>query len=59
MAAPDLRFYLDFKSPYAYLAITPARELEREFAINFRWLPYVLRIPDFLGTVEDRNPHQW
>jgi 2-hydroxychromene-2-carboxylate isomerase len=27
--------------------------------VEFRWLPYVLRIPEFLGTVEDRNPHQW
>lgn len=55
----DLRFYLDFKSPYAYLALTPTRELEREFSIKFDWLPYVLNIPDFLGAVETRNEHQW
>jgi len=59
MAARDLRFYLDFKSPYAYLAITPVRALERELEVKFTWLPYVLNIPDFLGTVEGRNDHQW
>jgi 2-hydroxychromene-2-carboxylate isomerase len=59
MADRDLRFYLDFKSPYAYLAIAPTRALEREHNIKFAWLPYVLNIPDFLGTVEGRNAHQW
>ncbi len=59
MAARDLRFYIDYKSPYAYLAIAPARELEREFGVKFAWLPCVLHIPDFLGTVEGRNEHQW
>lgn len=59
MATRDLRFYIDYKSPYAYLAKDPACELEREFGVEFRWLPYVLRIPDFLGTVEGRNEHQW
>jgi 2-hydroxychromene-2-carboxylate isomerase len=33
--------------------------LEAEFGIQFDWLPYVLRIPEFLGAVEGRNPHQW
>jgi 2-hydroxychromene-2-carboxylate isomerase len=59
MATRDLRIYIDFKSPYAYLAKEPAYDLEREFGVEFRWLPYVLRIPEFLGTVEGRNPHQW
>jgi 2-hydroxychromene-2-carboxylate isomerase len=59
MPEHDLRFYLDYKSPYAYLAIAPTRELEREYRVKFTWLPYVLEIPLFLGTVEGRNPHQW
>lgn len=59
MAARDLRFYIDYKSPYAYLAIEPARDMEREFGVKFDWLPYVLHIPDFLGDVEGRNDHQW
>jgi 2-hydroxychromene-2-carboxylate isomerase len=59
MAADAPRIYIDYKSPYAYLAKDPAYELEREFGFEFTWLPYVLEIPDFLGTVEARNPHQW
>jgi 2-hydroxychromene-2-carboxylate isomerase len=59
MAPADLRLYIDYKSPYAYLAKDPAYELEQEFGVHFAWQPYILNIPDFLGTVEDRNPHQW
>ncbi|HVC45510.1 MAG TPA: DsbA family protein [Candidatus Binataceae bacterium] len=59
MAAHDLRLYIDYKSPYAYLAKDPVYELEREFGVTFAWHPYVLFIPDFLGTVEGRNDHQW
>ncbi|HEX4210165.1 MAG TPA: DsbA family protein [Candidatus Binataceae bacterium] len=57
--AADLRIYIDYKSPYAYLIKDPAYDLEREFGIAFSWLPCVLSIPDFLGTVEGRNAHQW
>jgi len=59
MAAKDLRFYLDYKSPYAYLTKDPLYDLEREFGVAFTWLPINLYIPDFLGTVEGRNDHQW
>ena len=59
MASRNVTLYIDYKSPYAYLVKEPAYALEREFGIEFTWLPYVLNIPDFLGTVEDRNPHQW
>src|SRR5271165_7165118 len=43
--------YIDYKSPYAYLAKDPAYELEREFDVRLDWLPYILDIPEFLGTV--------
>jgi len=59
MASHKVTIYIDYKSPYAYLIKDPACALEREFGIEFTWLPYVLNIPDFLGTVEGRNPHQW
>ena len=51
--------YIDYKSPYAYLAKEPACELERELDVRLEWLPYILDIPQYLGSVEDRNPHQW
>ena len=60
MTSPsDLTVYIDVKSPYAYLAIAPTRELAAEFAIAPVWKPYTLEIPDFLGAVETRNEHQW
>jgi 2-hydroxychromene-2-carboxylate isomerase len=59
MAARTVTVYIDYKSPYAYLAKDPAWELEREFDVRLDWLPYILDIPEFLGTVEGRNPHQW
>src|SRR3954453_21096441 len=61
--------YIDFKSPYAYLAKDLAYELERDFRVRLDWLPYVLDIPSFLGSArvddtgrvleESRNAHQW
>src|ERR1700737_3122400 len=59
MAARAITVYIDYKSPYAYLAKDPAWELEREFDVRLDWLHYTLQIPEFLGTVEGRNAHQW
>ena len=70
MAQPrTVTTYIDYKSPYAYLAKDLAYELEREFPVRVDWLPYVLDIPSFLGSArvddsgrvieEERNAHQW
>jgi 2-hydroxychromene-2-carboxylate isomerase len=70
MAQPrTVTAYIDYKSPYAYLAKDLAYELEREFPVHVDWLPYVLDIPSFLGSArvddsgrvieEERNAHQW
>jgi 2-hydroxychromene-2-carboxylate isomerase len=59
MANRTVTVYIDYKSPYAYLTKDPAWDLEREFGVRLNWLPYTLNIPDFLGTVEGRNAHQW
>jgi 2-hydroxychromene-2-carboxylate isomerase len=64
-----LKLYIDFKSPYAYLAKEPAYRLERELGVEIDWLPYVLDIPAYLGSAtvdgegrvveQNRNAHQW
>ena len=59
MPKMTLPIYIDFKSPYAYLATGPAYELERSHDVTIDWLPYTLDIPVYLGNVDDRNPHQW
>jgi 2-hydroxychromene-2-carboxylate isomerase len=61
--------YTDYKSPYAYLAKDLTYELERDFGVAIRWLPYILDIPSFLGSArvtaggevleQNRNAHQW
>ena len=61
--------YLDFKSPYAYLAVEPTRELERELGVQFDWRPFVLDIPSYLGSArlgktgnvveQNRSNEQW
>ena len=64
-----LAVYLDYKSPYAYLAKDLVYELARDYPVAIDWLPYDLPIADALGTArvddqgrvveEQRNPHQW
>ena len=69
MTARTLKLYIDYKSPYAYLAKDLAYNLERETGVWLDWLPYTLDIPSFLGSArvnsegvveeEGRNQHQW
>lgn len=59
MADPTVRLYFDYKSPYAYVHKAAAYRLEEEFHVALEWLPYTLDIPDYLGGVDDRSPHQW
>lgn len=59
MSRPTVRIYTDYKSPYAYVANKPLFELERDEGVVLQWLPYTLRIPEFMGTVEARTPHFW
>jgi 2-hydroxychromene-2-carboxylate isomerase len=70
MTAPrTVTLYTDYKSPYAYLAKDLAYALERDFGVRLDVLPYVLNIPDFLGSArlddtgnvieEQRTAHQW
>jgi 2-hydroxychromene-2-carboxylate isomerase len=69
MTQRTIRFYIDYKSPYAYLAKDLAYELERDTGTVLDWLPYTLDIPAYLGSAkvdgqhtvleESRNAHQW
>jgi len=70
MAEPrTVTVYIDYKSPYAYLAKDFAYELQRDFPVRLDWLPYDLDLADFMGSArvdnsgqvieERRTPHQW
>ena len=68
-SASPLIVYLDFKSPYAYLAKDPTWQLETDFGIEIDWRPLTLNIPSFLGSAKvddagkvvesNRTPRQW
>ena len=69
MTKNNIDVYIDFKSPYAYIAIDPTRKFAKKLNLKINWLPYVLEIPDFLGSAKvdhtrkiiesKRNDHQW
>lgn len=68
-AASPLEVYIDFKSPYAFVAIAPTLALAREYRIAIDWYPLTLNIGSYLGTARkddsgktvesDRSPRQW
>jgi 2-hydroxychromene-2-carboxylate isomerase len=47
-----LAVYIDLKSPYAYIAIGPTRDLARGLAIEIDWRPFTLDIPSYLGRAK-------
>ncbi len=61
--------YMDFKSPYAFIAKDPTRQLARELGIAVDWRPLTLDIPSYLGSARlddtgkveksERTPEQW
>lgn len=44
--------YIDVKSPYAYLALEPTRQMLLETGVLADWRPFVLDIPSYLGTAK-------
>jgi 2-hydroxychromene-2-carboxylate isomerase len=67
--AATLTYYVDFKSPYAYLSVAPTRAMTAQANVELDWLPLTLDIPSFLGSARvdesgrvlesDRTPRQW
>ena len=67
--ASTILVYIDYKSPYAFLAKDLIYELENDFDVHLEWLPYTLDIPSYLGSARldergeviesNRNAHQW
>ena len=68
-SAAPLIVYVDFKSPYAYLAVEPTLRLEQELGIEADWRPLTLDIPSYLGSArldergnvveQERSAEQW
>jgi 2-hydroxychromene-2-carboxylate isomerase len=64
-----LEVYIDFKSPYAFIAKDATYQLEQEFGLEIDWYPLTLNIGSYLGTAKkdnsgkvtesSRSPRQW
>lgn len=59
MNKKKITLYVDYKSPYAFVAKNLAYQLEQEHPVELDWLPYTLHIEDYLDTVEQRSAHNW
>ena len=61
--------HIDFKSPYAFLAIEPTRQMLKSLGVIADWRPFVLDIGSYLGTAklakdgkvaaQSRSQEQW
>lgn len=55
-----VKFYYDFKSPYTYLALESAFQLEKEYPIHLRFIPWPFRPEEsFGGNLQERNKLNW
>lgn len=52
LSTAPLIVYIDFKSPYAYLAKDPTLALGDELGIEIDWRPFTLDIPSYLGSAK-------
>ena len=56
MTQPRVRV-TPIQSPYAFVANKRLFEMEEKHGVELEWLPYTLRVAEFMGTVEQRTPH--
>ncbi|CAF0772575.1 unnamed protein product [Adineta ricciae] len=55
-----IKFYYDFKSPYSYLALDSAFQLEKEYPVRVRFVPWAFRPEEsFGGNLQERNRLNW
>src|SRR5262245_4609957 len=55
----EVTLWIDYVSPYAFVAKAWAYELEKDYDLALRWRPYSLDIASYMGSVTDRDPHHW
>ncbi len=55
----EVVLWIDYVSPYAFVAKAGAYDLERDYDLSLEWRPYTLDIASFQQSVEARDPHHW
>ena len=51
--------YVDYRSPYSYLAKEDAYRLEDDFRVRIDWYPYGIDVESVYGAVEQRTEREW
>ena len=51
-SSAPLIVYIDIKSPYAFIAVKPTRDLCRRLGVQPDWRPLTLNIPSYLGSAK-------
>jgi 2-hydroxychromene-2-carboxylate isomerase len=55
-----IKFYYDFKSPFTYLAMEPAYQLEQSHRVRLRFIPLELAVREaYGGELEQRAQRDW
>ena len=58
--AATIALYIDYRSPYTFLAKDEAYQLEQDFNIKLEWFPFYTDLTgSYGGTVEKRPPREW
>ncbi len=58
--AETVALYIDYRSPYSYLAKDEAYQLEQDFDITLEWYPFYTDLTgSYGGSVEQRPPREW
>lgn len=55
----EITLWIDYVSPYAFVAKAGAYALELDYDIALAWRPYTLDVANFMGKVDERDPHHW
>ena len=59
MTDATVTLYVDYRSPYSYLAKEDAYRLEDDFRVKVDWYPYGIDVEGVYGTVEQRTEREW
>jgi 2-hydroxychromene-2-carboxylate isomerase len=59
MNDPTITLYVDYRSPYSYLAKDDAYRLEDDFRVRIDWYPYGIDVEGVYGAVEQRTEREW
>jgi 2-hydroxychromene-2-carboxylate isomerase len=59
MTDATITLYVDYRSPYSYLAKEDAYRLEDDFRVTIDWYPYGIDVESVYGAVEQRTEREW